>query len=63
MLEWTTSGGGPRLGLVLHHDAADREYAYDRESPFGRLARGLDEAASRGFVIVSMKNDWRKVFG
>src|SRR5688572_18558911 len=42
MLEWTTAGPGPRLALLLHHDDADREYAYDRASPFGWLARGLD---------------------
>lgn len=62
MLEWTTAGDGRRLGLLVHHDDAAREYAYDRESPFGRLDRGLDEAAGRGWLIVSMRNDWRTVF-
>jgi haloacid dehalogenase-like hydrolase len=62
MLEWTTSGPGARLGLLVHHDDATREFAYDRESSFGKLARGLDEAGKRGWVVVSMKDDWRAVF-
>jgi phosphoglycolate phosphatase-like HAD superfamily hydrolase len=62
MLEWTTAGAGPRLGLLVHHDDADRESAYDRESSIGRLARGLDEGPKRGWIIVSMKNDWSQVF-
>jgi phosphoglycolate phosphatase-like HAD superfamily hydrolase len=62
MLEYVTTGSGPRLGLLLHHDDAEREVAYDRESHFGKLARGLDEAQARGWVLVSMKSDWAKVF-
>jgi hypothetical protein len=62
MLEWTTAGAGPRLGLLLHHDDAEREAAYDRESQVGRLARGLDEAPARGWTLVSMKRDWKRVF-
>jgi phosphoglycolate phosphatase-like HAD superfamily hydrolase len=62
MLEYTTSGPGPRLGLIVHHDDGEREYAYDRKSPVGRLERGLDEAAQRGWVVVSMKSDWRQVY-
>ena len=62
MLEWTTSGAGPRLGVLVHHDDAQREWAYDRESHIGKLDRGLDEAAKRGWKIVSMKNDWTDVF-
>jgi phosphoglycolate phosphatase-like HAD superfamily hydrolase len=62
MLEWTTAGGGARLGLIVHHDDAEREYAYDRKSAIGRLDRGLDEAPQRGWVVVSMKNDWERVF-
>lgn len=62
MLEWTTSGAGPRFGMIVHHDDAKREFAYDRKSHIGRLARGLDEAASRGWVVVSMKRDWNKIF-
>ncbi len=61
MLEWTTSGTGPRLGLILHHDDSAREWAYDRDSGIGRLARGLDEAPTRGWRIVSMKDDWKRI--
>jgi phosphoglycolate phosphatase-like HAD superfamily hydrolase len=62
MLEWTTAGPGARLGLLVHHDDAAREFAYDRESHIGKLARGLDEAGKRGWTVVSMKSDWREVF-
>jgi uncharacterized protein YbaR (Trm112 family) len=62
MLEWTTAGPGSRFGLYVHHDDAEREWAYDRESAIGRLERGLDEAADRGWPVVSMKRDWKRVF-
>lgn len=62
MLEWTTTGPGRRFGLIVHHDDVQRENAYDRESHFGRLARGLDEASARGWTIVSIKNDWKVVY-
>ena len=63
MLQWTTVGsGGVRLGLVLHHDDAEREYAYDRESKVGTLDKALDLAGQSGWVVVSMKNDWNTVF-
>lgn len=62
MLEWTTAGEGPRLGLLLHHTDAKREWAYDRESHVGRLNRGLDEAEERGWILVDMKKEWRRVF-
>ena len=62
MLEYTTYGAGLRLGLIVHHDDAKREFAYDRVSPIGRLDRGLDEAGQRGWLVVSMKNDWRTVY-
>jgi phosphoglycolate phosphatase-like HAD superfamily hydrolase len=66
MLEWTTAGEPgrprPRLGLLVHHTDAEREYAYDRDSQVGRLARGLDEAPKRGWIVVDMKNDWKTVF-
>jgi phosphoglycolate phosphatase-like HAD superfamily hydrolase len=62
MLEWTTSAPGDRLGVIIHHDDAEREFAYDRDSSIGKLARGLDEAAKRGWLLVSMKNDWKEIF-
>ncbi len=58
MLEWTTSGPGPRMGMLIHHDDAAREQAYDRESAFGQLARGIDDAPAKGWTLVSMKDDW-----
>jgi phosphoserine phosphatase len=63
MLQWTTSGPGPRFGLIVHHDDADREFAYDRDSKVGKLAQGLDEGPQLGWTIVSIKNDWNSVFG
>src|SRR5262245_2842063 len=62
MLEWTTSAKGPRLGLLVHHTDAEREWAYDRESSIGRLVRGLDEGPKRGWVIVDMKSDWKVIY-
>ena len=62
MLEWTTSGEGARLGVLIHHTDTEREWAYDRESHIGRLDRGLDEAEARGWTVVSMKDDWRRIF-
>ena len=62
MLEWTTSGDGPRLGAIVHHTDAEREYAYDRESSVGRLVRGLDEAGQRGWLIIDMKKDWKTIY-
>lgn len=62
MLEWTTAGEGPRLGLIVHHTDAAREWAYDRDSHVGRLARGLDEGPGRGWLIVDMARDWGRVF-
>ena len=68
MLEYTDEGGKtgsgphPRLMLLLHHDDAVREYAYDRNSKVGRLDKALDVARQRGWMVVSMKADWRTVF-
>lgn len=62
MLQYATSGPGRRLGLIVHHDDAQREYAYDRTSKIGTLDKALDEAARSGWTVVSMKNDWRTVF-
>ncbi|MBU6172368.1 MAG: META domain-containing protein, partial [Planctomycetes bacterium] len=61
MLEWTTSGSGARLGILVHHDDADREFAYDRDSHVGKLSRGLDESPARGWSVVSMKRDWKQI--
>lgn len=57
MFEYTTSVQGLQLGLLPHHDSGEPEYACDRRSSVGRVERGLDEAAQRGWVIVRMKDD------
>jgi hypothetical protein len=62
MLEWTTSAPGARLGVIVHHDDAEREFAYDRKSHVGRLERALDEAGARGWTVLSIRQDWKQVF-
>ena len=62
MLRWTAAGAGPRFCLYIHHTDAEREFAYDRESAFGRLDKGLEEARSKGWTIVDMENDWVEIF-
>ena len=62
MLEWTAAGSGPRFMLLVHHTDADREYAYDRNSAVGRLDKALDEANAKGWTVVSMKDDWKRIF-
>jgi len=62
MMQWTTSGAGPRFGLIVHHTDADREWAYDRQSHIGKLDKALDEGRSRGWTIVDMRTDWRVIF-
>jgi phosphoserine phosphatase len=62
MLRWTTSGKGPGFAMLVHHTDADREYAYDRDSAFGKLDKSLDEAKRRNWLLVDMKNDWAKIF-
>ncbi len=62
MLQWTAGGDGARFCLYVHHDDATREWAYDRESRIGRLDKGLAEAATRGWKVVSMKSDWKGIY-
>jgi phosphoglycolate phosphatase-like HAD superfamily hydrolase len=62
MLEWTMGGSGARFALLVHHDDAEREWAYDRRSDVGRLDKALDEANAKGWTVVSMKNDWATIF-
>ena len=62
MLRYTTEGPGRRLGMIVRHDDAEREYDYDRESQVGRLARAFDEAPQRGWQVISMRDDWSRVF-
>ena len=62
MLQWTTLNTGPRFGLIVHHTDADREWAYDRHSSFGRLDKALNEAPQRGWTVVDMKADWKAIY-
>ena len=62
MLQWTAAGQGARLMLIVHHTDAEREWAYDRQSPICRLDKALDEAQNRGWIVVDMKKDFRRVF-
>lgn len=62
MLEYTSTGPGRRLALIVHHTDADREWAYDRGSHIGKLERGLDEAGTRGWILADMKRDWKTIY-
>ena len=62
MLQWTTAGSGARFALIVHHDDAEREFAYDRQSKIGKLDKALDQATARNWSVVDMKRDWKTVF-
>jgi hypothetical protein len=62
MLQWTCTRSGPSLCAYVHHTDAKREWAYDRDSPIGRLATGLDEAKERSWTLIDMSKDWSRVF-
>jgi phosphoglycolate phosphatase-like HAD superfamily hydrolase len=62
MLEFTAAGDGRRLMLLVHHDDAAREFAYDRTSKVGKLDKAWDEAKARHWIVVSMKQDWKRIF-
>ncbi len=62
MLQWTLAGEGRRLAMLVHHTDAEREYAYDRDSHIGTLARGLDDAAGGGWSVIDTKSDWARFF-
>jgi phosphoserine phosphatase len=62
MLQYTAAGTGSRLCLFVHHDDDSREWAYDRQSLIGHFDKGLDEATTRGWTVVSMKNDWTTIY-
>jgi hypothetical protein len=62
MLRYTKSGPGARLALLLHHDDAEREMAYDRDFKLSPLSEALDKAGDYGITVVSMKRDWNVVF-
>jgi phosphoglycolate phosphatase-like HAD superfamily hydrolase len=62
MLQWTTMGKGRRFAGLVHHTDSEREYAYDRNSKIGKLDKALDQAAAKGWTVVDMKRDWKRVF-
>ena len=62
MLQYTAASVGLALMALVHHDDAQREWAYDRDSSVGHLDKALDEARARGWTVISMKDDWRRVF-
>jgi hypothetical protein len=63
MLEWTQGGGGARLMMLVHHDDAAREWAYGPKSKIGTFSDSLmAEAKQQGWTVISMKNDWNRVF-
>ena len=62
MLQWTAAGSGARFCVYVRHTDEKREWAYDRTSHIGKLDKGLDEAAQRGWTVVDMKKDWKTIF-
>ena len=68
MLEYTKAGGGTRLSMLVLHDDAAREYAYGPaaglpDSKVGTFTQALyDEAKNKGWTVISMKNDWKRIF-
>ena len=62
MLQWTAAGPGKRFMGLVHHTDAKREWAYDRESQIGRLDKALDEANKRGWTVVDMATEWRRIY-
>ena len=63
MLEWTQAGGGARLMMLVHHDDAQREFAYGADSKIGTFSDSLmAEADKSGWTVISMKADWKSLF-
>jgi hypothetical protein len=68
MLEYTKAGDGARLSMLVLHDDSKREYAYGPaeglpDSKIGTLSQALyDKAQKDGWTVISMKNDWKKIF-
>jgi phosphoglycolate phosphatase-like HAD superfamily hydrolase len=63
MLEWTQAGKGKNIELLVHHDDAEREYAYGKDSKIGTFSESLmNEAKHSDWIVISMKNDWKVIF-
>lgn len=62
MLEWTTAGDGPRIGLILYHTHEECEVAYECDSHIDCLYDGLEKDFDLGWIIVGITQDWSRVF-
>jgi hypothetical protein len=62
MLQWPTISDGVGFGAIVHHTDAERGYAYDKKSHFGRLDAALDGAAANKWTMIDVKKDWKVVF-
>jgi len=62
MLQYTTTGKGKSLGMLIHHTDSVREWAYDHHSDIGQLKEAMEEAPKRGWIFVDMKRDWKAVY-
>lgn len=65
MLEYTGAGDGLRLKMLVLHDDAEREYAYGPAQglPDTKVGTFYDEAKKDGWIVISMKTDWKRIFG
>ena len=62
MLEYTTSGDGPSLAMIVHHTDGEREYAYDRDTHIGRLDKAMTDAPAKGWHLIDMARDWSTIY-
>jgi len=62
MLQWTASGEGKRLMVIVHHTDGEREWAYDKESHIGKLEKALQEASQHDWTVVDMRKDWKLIY-
>lgn len=62
MSQWATAGTGARFALIVHYTDAACEWAYVRSSYIGKLDKAWEEAIAKGWTVVDMKNDWKRIF-
>jgi phosphoserine phosphatase len=62
MLQWTTGAPGARFAAIVHHTDAEREWAYDEPSHIGRLDAALTEGRAKGWTIIDMKQEWKRIY-